>query len=79
VRRGDLSVLIAIGTLDIGANAMFAIAATQGLVSLVAVLGSLYPLTTVLLAAVVLRERPHRIAQLGVVGALLGVALIAVG
>jgi drug/metabolite transporter (DMT)-like permease len=79
VRRGDLRVLVAVGTLDIGANAMFAIAATKGLVSLVSVLGSLYPLTTVSLAAVVLRERPHRVAQVGVVGALLGVAMIAAG
>jgi drug/metabolite transporter (DMT)-like permease len=42
---------------------MFALAATKGLVSLVSVLGSLYPLTTVSLAAVVLGERPHHVAR----------------
>jgi drug/metabolite transporter (DMT)-like permease len=77
--RHDLPTLALVGTLDISANAMFALASTKGLVSLVSVLGSLYPLTTVSLAAVVLRERPQRVARLGVVGALAGVALIAAG
>jgi drug/metabolite transporter (DMT)-like permease len=77
VRRPDVPALLAIGALDIAANAMFAVASTEGLVSLVSVLGSLYPITTVGLAAVVLGERPHRVAQVGVVLALCGVALIA--
>jgi drug/metabolite transporter (DMT)-like permease len=79
IRRPDLPVLALVGTLDIAANAMFAIASTKGLVSVVAVLGSLYPLTTVGLAAVVLGERPHRLAQAGVATALLGVAMVAAG
>ena len=78
-RRRDAPVLAMVGTLDITANGLFAIASTEGLVSLVSVLGSLYPLTTVLLAALVLRERPHRIAQIGVAMALGGVVLIAAG
>jgi drug/metabolite transporter (DMT)-like permease len=77
--RRDIPVLIGIGALDIAANAMFAVAATKGLVSVVSVLGSLYPVTTVGLAALVLRERPHRLAQVGVVTALFGVVLIAAG
>jgi drug/metabolite transporter (DMT)-like permease len=77
--RRDVPVLIGIGTLDTAANAMFAVAATKGLVSVVSVVGSLYPVTTVGLAALVLRERPHRVAQVGVVTALVGVALIAAG
>ena len=77
--RRDLPALFLIGGLDIAANAMFAVASTKDLVSLVSVLGSLYPLTTVGLAAVVLGERPHRVAQIGVVLALTGVALIAAG
>ena len=77
--RADLGVLVAVGTLDIAANVMFAIASTKDLVSLVSVLASLYPITTVGLAAVVLGERPHRTAQVGVVLALCGVALIAGG
>jgi drug/metabolite transporter (DMT)-like permease len=79
VGRLDLGALVVAGLLDVSANALFAVAATKGLVSLVSVLGSLYPLTTVSLAATVLHERPHRLAQVGVVGALAGVALIAGG
>jgi drug/metabolite transporter (DMT)-like permease len=79
LRRADIGVLVAVGTLDIAANAMFAVASTEDLVSLVSVLASLYPLTTVALAATVLGERPHRLAQVGVVAALCGVALIAGG
>jgi drug/metabolite transporter (DMT)-like permease len=77
--RRDLPVLAVMGLLDIGANALFAIAATEGLVSLVSVLGSLYPLTTVALAAILLQERPAPIARVGVVAALSGVVLIAAG
>jgi drug/metabolite transporter (DMT)-like permease len=79
VRRPDVPVLIAVGTLDMAANAMFAVASTKDLISLVSVLASLYPITTVALAALVLGERPHRMAQVGVVMALCGVALIAGG
>jgi drug/metabolite transporter (DMT)-like permease len=79
VRKADVPVLALIGVLDIAANAMFAIASTEDLVSLVSVVGALYPITTVGLAAIVLRERPHRVAQAGVVLALMGVALIAAG
>jgi drug/metabolite transporter (DMT)-like permease len=77
--RRDAPALIMIGTLDTAANGTFALASTKGLVSVVSVLGSLYPLTTVGLAALVLHERPHRLAQAGVVVALLGVCLIAAG
>jgi drug/metabolite transporter (DMT)-like permease len=79
VRRADVSLLALIGALDISANVMFAVASTKGLISLVAVVGSLYPLTTITLARVVLGERPHRVAQLGVAAALVGVVLIAAG
>jgi drug/metabolite transporter (DMT)-like permease len=78
-QRADLPRLALIGALDIGANVMFAVASTRGLLSLVAVLGALYPITTVTLARVVLGERPHRVAQVGVVAALAGVVLIAAG
>jgi drug/metabolite transporter (DMT)-like permease len=78
-RSTDIPVLAAIGVLDITANVMFAYASTKGLISLVAVLGALYPITTVALARIVLGERPHAIAQVGVTVALVGVALVAAG
>jgi drug/metabolite transporter (DMT)-like permease len=78
-RRTDLPLLGLIGVLDITANMMFAVASTKGLISLVAVLGSLYPITTIALSRAVLGERPHRVAQVGVTAALVGVVLIAAG
>jgi drug/metabolite transporter (DMT)-like permease len=73
----DLGPLTAIGLFDVSANLTFAIATTKGFVSIVSVLGSLYPVVTVLLARVVLHERMRRIQVTGVVVALTGVALIA--
>jgi len=72
-------VLVVIGALDVTANSLFAIASTKGLLSLVSVAGSLYPVTTVLLARAVLGERLARVQQVGVALALGGVAMIAAG
>jgi drug/metabolite transporter (DMT)-like permease len=77
--RPNLALLVGAGILDNMANLLFAMASSRGLLSLVAVLASLYPVTTVLLARVVLRERLERWQQLGVVAALGGVALISLG
>lgn len=79
VRLGDLRTAGAAGVLDAGANALFALALTEGLASTVSVIGSLYPVTTVLLAAVVLHERPSRPQALGVLFVLVGVALVGAG
>ncbi|MGE5635432.1 MAG: EamA family transporter [Nocardioidaceae bacterium] len=72
----DLPALVAVGLLDALANVLFAAALAQGLVGIVSVLGSLYPLTTVALAKLVLSERTTRGQAVGVSAALLGVALI---
>jgi drug/metabolite transporter (DMT)-like permease len=77
VRPRDLPVIGAIGVLDVSANLVFAFASTQGMDSVVAVLGALYPVTTVALGAVVLRERLVPVQRIGVVLALSGVALLA--
>jgi drug/metabolite transporter (DMT)-like permease len=71
--------MTAIGALDMTANALFALASTRGLVSVVSVLASLYPVTTVLLARALLGERIAGLQQAGVVTALVGVGLIAAG
>ena len=68
-----------IGLGDAAANLTFGWASTRGLVSVVAVLGSLYPVVTVLLAWVLLHERLGRLQTLGVAGALAGVVLIGAG
>ena len=71
--------LLAIGFFDVLANSLFAVATNHGLLSLVAVAGSLYSAVTVLLARFVLGERLAPIQLSGVVAALVGVALIAAG
>lgn len=71
--------LILIGLLDVGANACFTLGTDTGLLSVVAVLASLYPVTTVVLARGVLGERLVAVQGAGVCLALAGVALIAAG
>ena len=44
--------------------------------STVGVIGSLYPVTTVGLAAIVLHERPRALQALGVAGVLVGIGLV---
>jgi len=77
--RADLPSLALIGVLDIAANACFTLGADTGLLSIVAVLASLYPVATVVLARALLGERLVAIQAAGVVVALAGVALIASG
>lgn len=67
------------GILDVTANALYVLAAREGLLSLVAVLSSLYPAATVVLAAAVLHERIGHRQRAGMALALAGVALIATG
>jgi drug/metabolite transporter (DMT)-like permease len=77
--RPHLPVLAFIGFCDVMANVAFAVATTKGLVSLASVVGSLYPVVTVVLARSFLRERVHRVQEVGVAAALSGVVLIAAG
>ncbi len=64
------------GVLDVTANVLYVVAAHHGLLSLVAVLTSLYPAATVALAAIVLRERLGRLQWIGVALALGGAVAI---
>jgi drug/metabolite transporter (DMT)-like permease len=79
VGRRDIPVLVSIGVLEMAANVAFAIAATEGLLSITSILASLYPIVTVFLALLVLHERLHRTQAVGAAAALAGVALIASG
>jgi drug/metabolite transporter (DMT)-like permease len=67
------------GTLDCGATGLYALANTKGALSIVAVVGSLYPVATVVLARLVLGERLRPVQGVGVAAALTGVAMIAGG
>ena len=79
LQRRDLPQLTVIGVFDVGANLAFGIATTLGLLAVVAVLGSIYPVVTVILAWAVLRERLLPVQYVGVAATLVGVALIAAG
>ncbi|MHB8688334.1 MAG: DMT family transporter [Candidatus Dormibacteria bacterium] len=79
LNRSDLPSLVLIGLLDVGGTTLFGLASSVGLVSLAAVLASLHPVTTVLLARVVVGERLHRLQQAGFFASLAGVALISAG
>jgi drug/metabolite transporter (DMT)-like permease len=76
VPRSALLAVAAIGLLDTSANALFAAATQHGYLSIVSVLGSVYPIITVLLAQIVLRERLTAVQAAGVVTALVGVAIV---
>lgn len=71
--------ILGFGVIDLGATACLALAANEGDLSIVAVLGSLYPVMTVLLARAVLHERLRPVQLGGVALALVGVVLIAAG
>ncbi|HEX6491006.1 MAG TPA: DMT family transporter [Gaiellaceae bacterium] len=78
-RRDDLPALAAIGVLDTGGNVFFAAASTRGLVSVVSILASLYPIATVMLARAFLHERVYRSQELGIALALAGIVLVSAG
>ena len=78
--RPHLFALFLIGILDTGGNVFFAAAsAAHGLLSVVSVLASLYPIVAVLLARIVLGERVQRSQDAGILAALTGVVLISAG
>jgi drug/metabolite transporter (DMT)-like permease len=75
----DLAFVSAVGFGDLLGNVLFAASAGRGLLSVTSVLASLYPIVTVALARVMLRERVDRGQQAGVVATLAGVAMISAG
>ncbi|HYP47191.1 MAG TPA: EamA family transporter, partial [Thermoleophilaceae bacterium] len=79
VPRRLAPVVVTIGVLDLTATGLFTAATAEGELSLVAVVGSLYPVVTVLLAFIALSERLRGYQVLGVVAAFAGVAAIAGG
>ena len=71
--------LFLIGTADLAATALYGVATTRGALSIVAVIGSLYPVATILLARALLSERLTKGQLAGVLAALAGVAMVSAG
>jgi drug/metabolite transporter (DMT)-like permease len=72
-------IVFVVGILDLVGNAMFLVAAQASGLALAAVLGSLYPVSTVILAAAVLREPIGRLHAVGIATAALATVLIVGG
>ena len=77
--RRWLPAMAGVGVLDMAGNAAFILAVQAGALAVAAVLSSLYPVTTVILAAVFLRERVTRSHAVGIVLAVGAIVCIAVG
>ncbi|HXG26689.1 MAG TPA: EamA family transporter [Candidatus Binatia bacterium] len=77
VPRRLLPALFAIGVVDMLATAAYLSALAIGPLAIAAILSSLYPVVTVVLAALVLRERIAAIQAVGIAAAGLAVVLIA--
>ncbi len=77
VRGRELWIVLGVGVGDTIGNVLFAASSGHGLVSLTAVLASLYPIVTVVLAAAVLHEQTAAAQKAGIALTLAGVVLIA--
>lgn len=76
VEGAELWPLLVIGVIDVAANVCFGWATSLGALSIVSVLGSIYPIVTVGLAWLVHKERLAPIQYAGIAAAMLGVVLI---
>lgn len=76
LQAGDLRLLAFVGLADMAANGTYGLASQGGLLTVSAVLASLYPVVTALLARQLLGERLRSIQLVGVGAALGGVCLL---
>jgi drug/metabolite transporter (DMT)-like permease len=74
--RKEIPRLAFVGVADFSANLILGFASTRGPVSIVMVLGSLFPIMTAVLAFKILHERLHTIQYFGIAFAVAGVAII---
>lgn len=77
--KGDILLIILTGLADMGANIAFLFAVRQGMLLLVSIITSLYPVPTVLLARFILRQKMGPARVLGLILACAGVACISLG
>jgi drug/metabolite transporter (DMT)-like permease len=79
MERSIVPKVIAVGLLDMAGNATFILATQTGMLAIAAVLSSLYPVMTVILAVTLLRERVTRSHLVGIALTALAIVLIAAG
>lgn len=79
LERGTVPGVAGAGILDVSANLFFLLASYRGLLSIVAVLTSMYPASTVVLARFFLHERLYKPQLIGLAAAVAGIALMAAG
>jgi drug/metabolite transporter (DMT)-like permease len=77
--RASAGAYLLVGLFDVGANLSFGAASRLGMLTLVSVFGSLYPVATILLAWRIDGERLRAVQYVGVAAALAGAAAISVG
>ncbi len=77
--RSTLPLVVVVGLVDIAGNVAFLTASRIGALSIAAVVSSLYPVVTVILAAAILRERITASHAVGVALAFIAIALITGG
>lgn len=76
IPRNMLPLIVLVGVFDVMANVAFGASANNGPLVISAVLGSLYPVVTAILAAVILHERLRGVQYLGVAAALIGLSFV---
>jgi drug/metabolite transporter (DMT)-like permease len=76
--KAFLAIGIVAGTLDTAGNLFYVLAAQAGRLDIAAMVSSLYPAGTILLAAILLHERPSRRQMAGIGLALAAVAMLSV-
>jgi drug/metabolite transporter (DMT)-like permease len=79
VPRGSLPIVALVGVFDMAGNALYVLASQSGRLDVAATLSSLYPVTTILLAIVLLGERLTGAHALGIVAAGAAIVLISSG
>ena len=79
LERAIVPKVVAIGLLDMAGNAAFILATQTGMLAIAAVLSSLYPVMTVVLAVTFLRERVTGSHLVGIALTALAIALITAG
>lgn len=78
LRRSPWKLLILVGVLDIAGNLFFLLATQNGRLDVTAVLASLYPAVTAILARLMIKEHMTHLQTVGLGAAVLAIALITI-